>query len=222
MNCRGHAKRQWIVDHYRVKPEAHLPLLNGQTKRSDAGQVIENNYYVFKAKNNLDNVLEVIQCGSAAARDFLDLLHLPPLPLFNPLSAKRPETQTGDIMDVSAGRIVERNKNHWHPETRQLYNAIMWIIMLFDGKPNTPIFDIKTAVEQGKDQRLEDKYFKAVNTILQRILQYAHARTLSEKIAELSKVNEFRPEMCQFDLIKNRLSVLVDAQGNKLDLVIYF
>ena len=42
MDCRSTERRQWIVDNYDVVPVAHIQLLAGQTKHSDAGQTIEN------------------------------------------------------------------------------------------------------------------------------------------------------------------------------------
>lgn len=50
MDCRSTVKRQWIVEHYEVVPVAHIQLLEGQTKHSDAGATIENDYYIFHAK----------------------------------------------------------------------------------------------------------------------------------------------------------------------------
>lgn len=41
MECRSEERRQYIVDNYNVVPVAHIQLLNGQTKHSDAGQTIE-------------------------------------------------------------------------------------------------------------------------------------------------------------------------------------
>lgn len=42
MDCRGTETRQWIVNKYDVVPVAHIQLLAGQTKHSDAGATIEN------------------------------------------------------------------------------------------------------------------------------------------------------------------------------------
>ena len=51
MECRSTERRQWIVDNYNVVPIAHIQLLAGQTKHSDAGSMIENDYYIFKYKH---------------------------------------------------------------------------------------------------------------------------------------------------------------------------
>lgn len=49
MECRSEKKRQDIVDNYYVSPIAHIQLLSGQRKHSDAGQTITNDYYIFEA-----------------------------------------------------------------------------------------------------------------------------------------------------------------------------
>ena len=53
MDCRSTAKRRWIIENYNVIPVAHIQLLAGQTKHSDAGKIINNDYYIFEAINNL-------------------------------------------------------------------------------------------------------------------------------------------------------------------------
>ena len=44
MECRSAERRQWIVNKYDVVPVAHIQLLANQTKHSDAGAMIENDY----------------------------------------------------------------------------------------------------------------------------------------------------------------------------------
>ena len=85
MDCRSEEKRREIVKAYNVKPVAHLQLLSGQKKHSDAGQIIKNDYYIFEAVHKITCKKEIIQCGMGAARDFLRLLNSEGLPLFNPL-----------------------------------------------------------------------------------------------------------------------------------------
>ena len=47
MECRSTERRQWIVNKYDVVPVAHIQLLANLTKHSDAGAMIENDYYIF-------------------------------------------------------------------------------------------------------------------------------------------------------------------------------
>lgn len=53
MDCRSEEKRREIVEAYNVKPVAHLQLLSGQKKHSDAGQTIKNDYYIFEAMHKM-------------------------------------------------------------------------------------------------------------------------------------------------------------------------
>ena len=85
MECRSTERRQWIVNKYDVVPVAHIQLLENQTKHSDAGAMIENDYYIFYATDKASGKREMIQCGMGAARDFLRLIGHKGLPLFNPL-----------------------------------------------------------------------------------------------------------------------------------------
>lgn len=63
MDCRSTERRQWIVNNYNLVPVAHIQLLAGQTKHSDAGATIENDYYIFEATNKVNETKEIIQCG---------------------------------------------------------------------------------------------------------------------------------------------------------------
>ena len=67
MECRSAERRQWIVNKYDVVPVAHIQLLANQTKHSDAGAMIENDYLFFMRpirqveKEKLSNVVWVQQ-----------------------------------------------------------------------------------------------------------------------------------------------------------------
>lgn len=69
MKCRGRQVREQIVEEYRVIPKAHIKLLAGQTKRSDAEADITDEYYIFEAIS-YNGEKEIIQCGMGAARLF--------------------------------------------------------------------------------------------------------------------------------------------------------
>lgn len=144
MECRSTERRQWIVDNYNVVPIAHIQLLAGQTKHSDAGSMIENDYYIFHAIDKASGRREIIQCGMGAARDFLRLIEHEGLPLFNPLHGEGGEGGAGGH---SGGNPSENGGRRpvevWNPTSKQLFNAIMWIILIIDAKPDTTIFNIR-------------------------------------------------------------------------------
>lgn len=44
--------------------------------------------------------------------------------------------------------------SEWNPVARQLYNAIMWLIVIIDAKPNTAIYEVKEKVWKYKAMSL--------------------------------------------------------------------
>ena len=136
MDCRSTERRQWIIDNYNVVPDVHAQLLANQTKYSDAGSIIKNEYYIFRATNKVSGENEVIQCGMGAARDFLRLLKRKGLPLFNPLHGNGKAGGHGENYGENERGILTEL---WNPTAHQLFNAIMWIILIIDAKPEAPI-----------------------------------------------------------------------------------
>lgn len=68
-----------------------------------------------------------------AAREFLKKINHEGLPLFNPLHG---EGGTGKKGSKTSGGN-ESKEVKWNPIAKQLYNAIMWVIVIIDAKPNT-------------------------------------------------------------------------------------
>lgn len=197
MDCRGMERRRWIVDHYTVVPVAHLRLLNGITKQSDAGRKIKNEYYVFKATPRRGGDFEIIECGMKAARHFLELINHDGLPIFNPLCG---EGSSGG----GTGEDGRTARRPLHKESQQLYNAIMWVITLINAQPDTPIFKIKDKMDKFGHNKPFDREIKGVNTIIENKIGI----TLTEKINELRDQNRIRDELCTFNLLEDRMNAL--------------
>lgn len=214
MECRSTERRQWIVDNYDVVPVAHIQLLAGQSKHSDAGATIENDYYIFHATDKVDGRREIIQCGMGAARDFLRLTGHEGLPLFNPLHGEGGAGGHGG--ENPGGRRVAEV---WHPIAKQLYNAIMWIIVIIDAKPDTPIFEIREEVYGLKDKAPFPSRVRAVNTIIRKNFG---GRTLTEAIDELRANNNVRDNMCQFDMLVEIINNYTDKEGKRVELEVHF
>ncbi|MFU9975200.1 hypothetical protein ACNF5K_05010 [Fannyhessea vaginae] len=211
MNCRGHETRQRIVKDYEVQPEAHIKLLANQQKHSDAGATIEDEYYVFSAKHKTDGKKEVIHCGMGAARDFLALINHKGLPLFNPLIGNthmniRPECDNKEILNSQ--------NEQWNKTAKQLYNAIMWLIILWDAKPGTPLFDFKDHVCKYKNSEPFDNRIKRVNTTIK---NGGKGKTLTEMINGYRTDNDIRDEICNFNILKNKIRNMKDRQGNTIE-----
>ena len=219
MDCRSTERRQWIVANYNVTPVAHIQLLAGQTKHSDAGATIENDYYIFEAVNKISGVKELIQCGMGAAKDFLKLLYHEGLPIFNPLHGEHGGGQGGNPGGNPGGNGGRRETEVWNPVAKQLYNAIMWVIVIINADPKTPIFNIKKEVEERKGSKYLQSQVRAVNTIISKNFP---GRTLTEAIEELKAQNNVREEMCRFDMLVDIINNYTDKDGNRIELQSYF
>lgn len=216
MDCRSTERRQWIVNNYNVVPVAHIQLLTGQTKHSDAGATIENDYYIFHANDRVNGTREILQCGMGAARDFLRLSNHEGLPLFNPLHGAGGNAGGNPRGGGAGGR---REETVWNPVAQQLYNAIMWLIIIIDAKLDTPIFDIREKVYKFKNKAPFHSQVKAVNTIIGKNLV---GKTLTEAIYELRADNDVREDMCQFDLLVEIIENYTDIDGNPINIQVMF
>lgn len=208
MDCRGTETRKRIAKEYKVEPVAHIKLLANQTKRSDAGATIEDEYYIFTAIRNTDGQKEIIQCGMGAARDFLQIIDHPGLPLFNPLKGE-------NVTSSSNSKISSNHKkiDDWNATAKQLYNAIMWLIIIWDAKPNTPLFEFKDDIMKYRRCEPFDWKIKRVNTVIR---NGGKGKTLTEIINAFSKDNKIRDSICDFKLLSDKVNKITDDNGNKL------
>lgn len=220
MDCRGEDTRRQIVEEYNVVPVAYIQLLAGQIKHSDAGGNIKNDYYIFNAVHKTNGNREVIQCGMRAARDFLRLLNHGGLPIFNPLHEEGGDDPQGGAGigrhnggDPQSREDRGRRNSAWNLVARQLYNAIMWVIIIIKASPNTPIFDIRQRVYNFRDREPFESQVKGVNKIISRTMQ---GKTLTEAINELRAKNNIRDELCQFDILVDIIHNATDEEGKPL------
>ena len=211
MNCRGHETRQRIVRDYKVQPEAHIKLLANQQKHSDAGAIIEDEYYIFSAKHKTNGKKEVIQCGMGAARDFLALINHEGLPLFNPLMGEPNVNKRQEYNNKGSGYLQSKK---WNKTAKQLYNAIMWLIILWDAKPDTPLFDFKDEVIKYKTYEPFESRIKRVNSTIK---NGSKGKTLTEMIDDYRSDNDIRVGICSFDILKNKMHDMKDQQGNTIE-----
>ena len=216
MKCRGRQVRGQIVEEYRVIPKAHIKLLAGQTKRSDAEADITDEYYIFEAISS-NGEKETIQCGMGAARHFLELLNHDGLPIFNPLHIDRNVGRHGGI-NLGLGRNVNQGQN-WNQTARQLYNAIMWLIIAWNASPNTPLFEFRDDVIQYHNYEPFDYKVKRVNTAIER---GGHGETLTEIINGFRNENNIREDVCQCNLLNEKINNMTDKDGNPLNIQSFF
>ena len=180
MNCRGEATRRELVEAYETRPIAHVQLLSGQTKKSCTGDELSNSYYCFSYKQRQGKKTGTLLCGEHAARHFLGLLGLNPLPLFNPLKS---QTAGGGSAGGSSGSV------RWDPTSKQLFNAINLLVVAWASPPGPPLADIKSRLERFPHSPPYPGQIKAVNTIISK----DHAgRTLQDMVAELAANNDLK------------------------------
>lgn len=201
MKCKGKETRIEIVKKYGVKPIIHSVLLNKQTKRSDAEATIKNEYYIFKVmKKETNEIVDYIQCGLPTARHFLELTGEAPLPIFNPLKGNQNNEGATDAERSSEGENPEaREEKAWNPVAKQLRNAIMWLFVLWDVKPGTPICEFKEEIEKYYYCEPFPGKVKRVNTVIH---NGGKGKTLTQMIKELAEDNDIRESLCQFDLLE--------------------
>lgn len=184
LNCRGENTRRDIVRDYIVTPIAHIRLLNGVVIRSDAEADVRDSYFIFKCvhRNTKDN--RIIQCGRGAARDFFRLTNTTAPPIFNPLVNEN-DNGGGD----GGNDINDHEENQWNPATKQLYNAVMLIIICWNAKPNTALFDIQANLMKYYNRELPLFRAKQVNNILN---NKKHPTTIQDIINKLRENNNLR------------------------------
>lgn len=215
MDCRTSEKRRKIVMEYNIEPVAHIQLLKGQIKYSDAGAVIENDYYIFEAVHRDNGNKEYIKCGMGAARDFLRLIKHAGLPVFNPLRCELDNNREYNC----DGANVEFAKGKWNPAAKQLYNAIMWLIIAFDAKPGTPLFEFERDVVTYKKCEPFPWKVKRVNTVIQRV---GEGRTLTEIINAFVQNNDVRDDVCRFDFLIRIINNYTNRDGESEDIQSFF
>lgn len=172
-------------------------------------------YYIFEAVHKVNGKKEVIQCGMGASRDFLKLLNHEGLPLFNPLHGDG--GNDGEHRgDGTGGR---REQETWNPTAKQLYNAIMWLIIAWDAKPGTPLFEFRSDIVKYKRFEPFGWKVKRVNSAIQ---SGGKGRTLTEIIDGFRQNNDVRDDLCQFDLLIGIISNYIDQNGNPIHIQSYF
>lgn len=174
--CRSSEVRVRLVQEYDIKPIAHVRLLNGQERRSCTGDLLTDSYYCFSYRKKNSDVTGTFLCGTYAASHFLDLLHHPKLPLFDPLTSENVGTGS------SSGSNDSDKKDAWHPAAKQLYNAINLLVICWGIAPGNALQDIKVKLEKYRGREPFLSQVKGINTIISRDKR---GRTLRQMLDEL-------------------------------------
>ena len=193
MNCRGKEKRKQIVREYNVVPIIHAKLLKGQQKYSDATAPITDQYYIFECVHKITGNKETIQCGMGAARHLLELTHSKSLPIFNLLKSDK-------TVGAKTGNSTGGTSRKWNPMAKQLYNAIMILIVAWNAEPGTRLFDLKKEAEK---YRYCEPWLSRIEKVNNIIAKDFKKRKLSEILDEFEKENDIKKY--EFDLLDKEL-----------------
>lgn len=102
----------------------------------------------------------------------------------------------------------------WNETAKQLYNVIMWLIILWNAKPDTPLFNFKDEVIKYKTYEPFESSIKRVNTTIK---NGSKGKTLTEMINGYRADNDIRDEICNFNILKNKIRDMKDQQGNTME-----
>lgn len=194
MDCRGHKKREMIVQHYSVTPIAHIKLINGNKIISDAGGDISDSYFIFTCKSKFNGMEEIIYCGKPTAQDFCNMTNQELPELFNPLKS----SEKAEHKQIHSNYQKLNKSKKWNETRSQLYNATMLLIAIFDAKPNTPLFSIKSELETYVTYEPYFSRIKAINTII-----HKSKKTLRDILNDLGQKNNMKEY--SFDLLVSKL-----------------
>ena len=90
----------------------------------------------------------------------------------------------------------------------------MWLILLWDAKPDTPLFNFKDEVCKYKNREPFDNKIKRANTAIK---NGGKGKTLTEMINGHRAGNDIRDGICNFDILKNKIRDMKDQQGNTIE-----
>ena len=196
MECRTHQKRIEIVNSYYVTPIEHNIIVNGGFVQGDAGKDLKNEYYKFIIKNKNElNVKDIIICGGFVAHDFAELLNVKLPSIFDIFISNNNDDGNNDNNE----RKVNNYKIIWDNTNKQLYNAIRIIMLKYNIKPFSPLYNIYIDVINNKSI-VKFNNIKGCNTILFNINK-SDPKTLTNILSEFSEKNPEK-QIKQFDFSK--------------------
>ena len=137
------------------------------------------------------------------------ILGIPGLPIFNPL---KEESNNKTVLKEKGSK--DNNSEKWNATARQLYNGIMWLIIAWDARPNTPLFEFKEDILKYKNCDPFDWKIKRVNTVIK---NGGKGKTLTEIVGDFQKNNKIKDNICDFTLLKDRMTKILDEKGNRIN-----
>lgn len=194
LDCYGEKNRESIVNEYNIELLIYAKLLNGKTKHSDARDTLTDRYYEFLCNHKTDkSVQKIITCGSGAGEHLIKLAELKRPKIFNPLIGE------GNGVHGGGGNGTDTS-TQWDPLTKELYNAIRWLICCWDIIPYGKLLDIKKGLE---DYYYNEPFASKIIYINNVLNKDKRGRTLTQMINEFRVNNNIREY--NFNLINIKL-----------------
>jgi hypothetical protein len=172
--------------------------LKGQIKHSAAGGTITKEYYCFWYKKRHSNEKpDTFIVGMYAAKHFLELLKLPPLPVFNILKGESEKSRGQKTESKSMG------KDEWNPLAKELYRVINIILMTWDTNGGI-LSEILTRIRRNKNEKPLLKDIKSVNTIISKDSKKRTIYEMLDKFREDNDIKEFKFPLITKVLLENK------------------
>ena len=90
----------------------------------------------------------------------------------------------------------------------------MWLIILLNAKPDTPLFDFKDDVIEYKIYEPCESKIKRVNTTIK---NGGKGKILTEMINVYREDNNLKETTCNFSILQNKINNMKDKQGNTIE-----
>lgn len=195
LHCRGDEDRGAFIRDYHVNVLHRGILLEGEEKKSCAGDKIENEYYIFSYKKINSTDLEgTFYAGSYVASKFIKALEMNKPPLINPLKAL-----TNGISGGGNDVIEDCDDNYVNPIKKELSMAIALILAYRKKSINNTLLEIMKKVIS-KDDNFDNE-IKGINTY---ILKMTDGRGISYILTKLKEKNNMKE--ITFQNINNRIN----------------
>lgn len=175
-NCKGDEAKKQIVEEYDIYPISFVKLLEGQKREGCCG-TLKDVYYTFSAINKETKKEESFFVGKSCAEQFLELLKLKKLPLFNPLTGINDKSKSTASNHKKENAKEEMDKVL--PINRELLNAIALLSIICDDPLESMQNICKFSIESSKPNENGIIWFN------EKLKKYPKGKTLTQMCDEL-------------------------------------
>lgn len=178
-SCFGEDARKQIVRDYDLKLSAYCRMIPGRTGKPGCARPLTDLYYTFRYRCKVPPGIGdsgVFFCGYQSGEDFLKLLGLPTIPVFDPLASVSTSTS-------SAGAAATTSKVAMEPLNQELHNAINLFMAIRDRIPDGGNEAILDYLRRNPSRRTQWRYVDQFNNYLKPAMSSGPGTLLSEASA---------------------------------------